>query len=83
MKSLGEFPVGEDKIFFENVEKFLNIVSQHITGEIMGEVSVNCQGDVRDLLRYLKYGINIEKMLEDKKTLVEKLEVDNYMNMEI
>jgi len=83
MKGLGEFPSGEDKVFFENIEKFLNCVCENISGEVMGEIYVNCQGDVRDLLQYLKYGINMERMLDEKKNLDERMDIDKHMNMEI
>lgn len=83
LEKLGGFSKGEDIAFLNNIEKYLNIVSEKTTGQIMGEIVVNLPGDVNDLLRYLQYGLSMERMLDDEETLEGKMKIDKYMNMEI
>lgn len=55
-ETYAQFEPGEDIKCIENIQKYLNIVSKELKGEIFGNISVGCMGDVNDLLKIIRYG---------------------------
>lgn len=64
-KPLGEFPEGEDKKFFEALQKICNITHEACFGEIYGEMSAIAVGDVIGLRRTLEYAVAFKDALSE------------------
>jgi hypothetical protein len=63
---IGGFPEGEDIRFIENVEAFLTIVYKSAFGSIFGDIATTNPGDSIDLLRYLRMGLAVDRMVVEK-----------------
>jgi len=61
-KTYAQFEIGEDLECIDNIGKFLNIVSEDLKGETFGDICTSCSGDANDLLKILKYGLEVKKM---------------------
>jgi HEPN domain-containing protein len=63
-KRLGSFPENEEKVFLDNIEKFLDIASREILNEPF-DISVYSEGDVRDFIKLLKAAKAFDQLLID------------------
>jgi len=62
---LGEFPEGEDKRFFEALQKICNITHEACFGHIYGEMSAVAAGDVINFRRTLEYAVAFKNALSE------------------
>ena len=64
-KPLGEFPEGEDKVFWKNLQEFVNIIHKYHFGSISPlEISPNA---AEDLIEALKKSVDYDDYFEDKQ----------------
>lgn len=65
LKTLGEFEEGEDKIFWSNLQEFVNRIYEHYIGGVFPLVAFSDSG-ANELVEALKKAINYDDCLEDK-----------------
>jgi hypothetical protein len=63
---IGGFPEGEDLRFIANAEAFLTIIYRNAFGSIFGDIVTTNPGDAIDLLRYLRMGLAVDRMVAEK-----------------
>lgn len=78
--TLGSFPIGEEKKFWDNLQEFVNIAYGHLFGDIFPIESTSV-GDVDELIEALKKAVNYDQYFKDKKSDMFKRKSNQTINL--
>jgi hypothetical protein len=62
---VGGFPEGKDLEFIHDVERFVDVIHKEAFGETIGEIVTSNPGDAQDLIRYLRFGLAVDRLMTD------------------